>query len=207
MVPMKIYTKVGDGGKTFLFGGKKVWKDHPRVMAYGDVDELNSLLGWALSLTEDEEIMKILTRLQNELFVLGADLATPRSARVSKRVPRVGPRHVAALEKAIDRVSAKLPRLTHFILPGGGALGVALHIARAVCRRAERALVPIVGSDKTVRSAQIYMNRLSDFLFVLARHANRKANAPETPWAPGIKQENFSVRKQKVAISLLANPK
>jgi cob(I)alamin adenosyltransferase len=185
---MKIYTKVGDGGKTLLFGGEKVWKDHPRVMAYGDVDELNSLLGWAICLTADGEILKILTRLQNELFVLGADLATPRSARLAKRVPRVGPRHIQALEKAIDRVSAGLPPLTHFILPGGDALGAALHIARAVCRRAERALVPIVGSDKTVRSAQIYMNRLSDFLFVLARHANRKANVPETPWVPEVRR-------------------
>jgi cob(I)alamin adenosyltransferase len=96
---MKIYTKVGDGGKTLLFGGEKVWKDHPRVMAYGDVDELNSLLGWAICLTADGEILKILTRLQNELFVLGADLATPRSARLAKRVPRVGPRHIRALEK------------------------------------------------------------------------------------------------------------
>ncbi|MBP9128061.1 MAG: cob(I)yrinic acid a,c-diamide adenosyltransferase [Elusimicrobia bacterium] len=196
---MKIYTKVGDGGDTYLFGGEKVRKDHPRVMAYGDVDELNSLLGWAASFTEDEEFRKVLSRLQNELFVLGADLATPRTARLSKRVPRIGPCHVVELEKGIDRLSAELPRLTHFILPGGSVVGSALHLARAVCRRAERALAPMVGSDKTVRPAQIYMNRLSDFLFVLARHANLKSTVSETPWIPGFKREpsKSRLRNQK----------
>ncbi|MBK8871006.1 MAG: cob(I)yrinic acid a,c-diamide adenosyltransferase [Elusimicrobia bacterium] len=196
---MKIYTKVGDGGDTYLFGGEKVRKDHPRVMAYGDVDELNSLLGWAASFTEDEEFRKVLSRLQNELFVLGADLATPRTARLSKRVPRIGPCHVVELEKGIDHLSAELPRLTHFILPGGSVLGSALHLARAVCRRAERALAPMVGSDKTVCPAQIYMNRLSDFLFVLARHANLKSTVSETPWIPGFKREpsKSRLRNQK----------
>lgn len=179
---MKIYTKVGDGGNTFLFGGKKVRKDHPRVMAYGDVDELNSVLGWAAGLTQEREFLSTLLRLQKELFVLGADLASPKNDRAARSVPRITSRHITALEKTIDRVSAKLPPLTHFVLPGGSPLGASLHLARAVCRRAERALAPLVGDDNTVRSAQVYMNRLSDLLFVLARYANTKAGVTETLW-------------------------
>lgn len=185
---MKIYTKVGDGGSTFLFGGEKVRKDHPRVTAYGEVDELNSLVGWAACLTKDAECVAVLSRLQNDLFVLGSDLATPRTARISKNVPRIEPRHVSELEKTIDRLSKKLPRLTRFILPGGSPAGAALHVARAVCRRSERALVPLVKIDKSVLPAQIYMNRLSDLLFVLARYVNRKANVPETPWVPEVRR-------------------
>jgi cob(I)alamin adenosyltransferase len=179
---MKIYTKVGDGGDTYLFGGGKVRKDHPRVNAYGDVDELNSVLGWAASLTQDSETLGALDLVQKELFVLGADLATPLDARPPKSVPRIGAKEIARLERAIDKISKHLPALTHFILPGGSSLGAALHLARAVCRRAERVLVPLMGSDKSIRDAQIYMNRLSDYLFVLARRANQKAGVKETLW-------------------------
>ena len=179
---MKIYTKVGDGGDTYLFGGGKVRKDHPRVNAYGDVDELNSVLGWAASLTQDSEVIGALELVQKELFVLGADLATPPDARPPKSVPRIGAKEIARLERAIDTLSKHLPALTHFILPGGSSLGAALHFARAVCRRAERVLVPLLGSDKSIRDAQIYMNRLSDYLFVLGRRANQKAGVQETLW-------------------------
>lgn len=181
---MKIYTKVGDGGDTYLFGGGKVRKDHPRVNAYGDVDELNSVLGWAASLTQDSEILETLELIQKELFVLGADLATPPDARPPKAVPRIGSKEIARLEKIIDKISKQLPALTHFILPGGSSLGAALHLARAVCRRAERVLIPLMGSDKSIQDAQIYMNRLSDFLFILARRANQKAGGKETLWRP-----------------------
>ena len=181
---MKIYTKVGDGGDTYLFGGGKVRKDHPRVNAYGDVDELNSVLGWAASLTQDSEIRGALEFVQKELFVLGADLATPPDARPPKAVPRIGAKEIARLEKAIDKISKRLPALTHFILPGGSSLGSALHLARAVCRRAERVLVPLMESDQSIRNTQIYINRLSDFLFVLARRANQKAGGKETLWRP-----------------------
>ncbi len=181
---MKIYTKVGDGGDTYLFGGGKVRKDHPRVNAYGDVDELNSVLGWAASLTQDVEIREALDSVQKELFVLGADLATPPDARPPKAVPRIGAKEIARLEKAIDNISKELTPLTHFILPGGSSLGAALHLARAVCRRSERVLVPLMESDKSIFDAQIYINRLSDFLFVLARRANQKAGIPETLWRP-----------------------
>ena len=124
---MKIYTKVGDGGDTYLFGGGKVRKDHPRVNAYGDVDELNSVLGWAASLTQDLEIREVLESVQKELFVLGADLATPPDARPPKAVSRIGAKEISRLEKAIDKISKKLSPLTHFILPGGSSLGAALH--------------------------------------------------------------------------------
>lgn len=181
---MKIYTKVGDGGDTYLFGGGKVRKDNPRVNAYGDVDELNSVLGLAASLTQDSEIRRSIETVQKELFVLGAELATPPDARPPKAVPRIGAKEIAQLEKAIDAISVGLPALTHFILPGGSALGAALHLARTVCRRVERALVPLMASDESIRDAQIYINRLSDFLFVLARRANQKAGVQETLWRP-----------------------
>jgi cob(I)alamin adenosyltransferase len=181
---MKIYTKVGDGGFTFLFGGGKVRKDHLRVNTYGDVDELNSVLGWAACLSQDAEIKGALELVQNELFVLGADLATPPDARPPKAVPRIGGKEITRLEKAIDKISKKLPALTHFILPGGSTVGAALHLARAVCRRSERGLVPLMATDTSIRDAQIYMNRLSDFLFVLARRANQKAGGKEIIWKP-----------------------
>ncbi|MBK8574808.1 MAG: cob(I)yrinic acid a,c-diamide adenosyltransferase [Elusimicrobia bacterium] len=181
---MKIYTKVGDGGDTFLFGGGKVRKDHPRVNAYGDIDELNSVLGWAAALAQDPEIQDAIGFIQKELFILGADLATPPEARPPKEVPRIGASQITRLEKRIDALSRDLPPLTHFILPGGSALGAALHLARAVCRRSERVLVPLMGSDKSVRDAQIYINRLSDYLFVLARWTNQKAGVQDTLWLP-----------------------
>jgi cob(I)alamin adenosyltransferase len=181
---MKIYTKVGDGGDTYLFGGDKVRKDHPRVMAYGEVDELNSVLGWAASLAQDPELSDLIEIVQNDLFVLGADLATPSHTRSPKPVPRIGPPEIARLEQAIDAISKSLPALTHFVLPGGSALGAALHVARSVCRRAERALLPLMGSEKSIQEAQIYLNRLSDFLFILARQANQKSGEKETMWQP-----------------------
>jgi cob(I)alamin adenosyltransferase len=181
---MKIYTKVGDGGDTYLFGGGKVRKSHPRVMAYGDVDELNSVLGWAGSLTKDRAILAAIDVVQNELFILGADLATPPGAHAPKAVPRIEPGHIERLEKAIDALTDILPPLKHFILPGGSSLGAALHLARAVCRRAERSLVPVLHRDRSLRHSQIYMNRLSDYLFVLARWSNHRSGRKERIWTP-----------------------
>lgn len=181
---MKIYTKVGDGGDTYLFGGDKVRKDDPRVNAYGEVDELNSVLGWAASLAQDSEMQDLIEPVQKELFVLGADLATPPRARPPKAVLRIGENEITRLEKAIDALSTQLPPLTRFILPGGSPAGAVLHLARAVCRRTERSFLPLMASDNTLRDAQIYINRLSDFLFVLARYANQKAKKEETLWQP-----------------------
>jgi cob(I)alamin adenosyltransferase len=181
---MKIYTKVGDGGDTYLFGGGKVRKDHPRVNAYGDVDELNSVLGMAVSVAQSSDMRDAIVAVQRELFILGADLATPPDARPPKAVPRIGAEHIARLEREIDVLSQDLPALTHFILPGGSALGSVLHMARAVCRRSERVLVPLMGSDQSIKDAQIYINRLSDYLFVLARATNQRAGVQETLWSP-----------------------
>lgn len=184
---MKIYTKVGDGGNTFLFGGKKVAKNDPRVESYGDVDELNSFLGWAKTQIKAPEIVEKLETVQKELFVLGADLASPAGTKFSRKTPRIGKKHVARLEKEIDILEMALPPLRTFILPGGHPGGAALHLARSVCRRAERACIPLLKAGSVSLEAQIYLNRLSDYLFVLARAVNHQERWPETPWLPGNK--------------------
>ncbi len=184
---MKIYTKSGDDGTTGLFGGDRVAKDSPRIEAYGEVDELNTIIGIALSEADPpERIASILTRIQGELFVLGADLATPeRKERKNISIPRVTNREVACLEEEIDEIVENLPELRHFILPGGSALGARLHFARTVCRRAERRLVHLYNVEPSIGLHPLhYVNRLSDHLFVLARLANSMAGVEETPWIP-----------------------
>jgi cob(I)alamin adenosyltransferase len=178
---MKIYTRTGDTGETSLFGGKRVVKDDPRVHAYGEVDELNAHLGFARVSATDAEIDAELVRLQRDLFALGAQLADP-GGRVGDRSAKaqLGDDDVARLEQLIDRMEAGLPPLGNFILAGGSACGAALHVARAVCRRAERAIVAL---DPAVDPVLLrYVNRLSDLLFVLARTANQRAGASETMW-------------------------
>ena len=177
---MKIYTKTGDGGETSLYGGQRVSKDVIRVETYGTVDECNAVLGQATVLTEDSEARAVLTRIQGELFEVGADLATPLER--GETVPRVRPEETARLEAEIDRFEEELEPLRHFILPGGSAGGAALHQARAVCRRAERHLVTLEANEAINPEVGRYLNRLSDHLFVLARLVNHRAGAPETIW-------------------------
>ncbi|ARA92877.1 MAG: cob(I)yrinic acid a,c-diamide adenosyltransferase [Bacteroidetes bacterium] len=183
---MKIYTRTGDTGSTALFGGGRVSKDHPRIRAYGTVDEANSVLGLARSHLQAQPgadlAEPILGRLQEELFVLGADLATPLDA--GPTVPRIDPRHVLRLEEDIDRLEADLPPLKHFILPGGTPAAATLHVARTVCRRAERHVVEAMADEPLNEQGLIYLNRLSDLLFVLARWVNRRAGVSESTWAP-----------------------
>ncbi len=183
---MKIYTKTGDGGETGLFGGGRVPKDHRRVAAYGEVDELNATIGLALALEPRTYCRELLEQVQRDLFTIGAELATPDPAKLEKalRGPPVGPEQVVALERAIDRYEAEVPPLKQFILPGGVPKAAALHFARTVCRRAERAVVRLYREQKTggLSSVIPYLNRLSDLLFVLARVANHAAGAPEIPW-------------------------
>ncbi|MBI3911510.1 MAG: cob(I)yrinic acid a,c-diamide adenosyltransferase [Armatimonadetes bacterium] len=184
---MRIYTRTGDRGETGLFGGRRVPKDHPRVAAGGDVDELNAHLGLALSHEAFGDLREILIRLQENLLILGADLATPPEAgeRVGqKRVPRVTADMVAYLEDLIDRQEANLSALTHFILPGGVTAGACLHLARAACRRAERSVVTLAHAETVNEQALAYLNRLSDLLFVLARAANQHTGQAERPWIP-----------------------
>jgi cob(I)alamin adenosyltransferase len=179
---MKIYTKKGDSGKTSLFGGKRVLKSSLRIDAYGTVDELNSILGLALSYSPDSRTADLLNELQNQLFVLGADLATP--ADVKKQIRRITVRDIEKLENYIDELDELLPPLKNFILPGGSSCGAAIHLARTVCRRAERSAVACRESDEKPVTDEtiIYLNRLSDLLFVLARFANQQGGREETVW-------------------------
>lgn len=175
----KIYTKTGDRGETGLIGGKRVRKDHPRIDAYGEVDELNAMIGLIRSSSPAVEIDRRLEKIQNDLFEIGAVLAASgKGRRVGGEVSAAD---IAFLEETIDTMEAELPPLKNFILPGGGG-GARLHLARTFCRRAERRIVALSkkeGVDKTVLA---YMNRLSDFLFVLARWINAKEGVPEKRW-------------------------
>ncbi len=180
---MKIYTKTGDKGDTSLFGGQRVPKDALRIEAYGTVDELNSLLGIVRADNKHQEIDEVLDRVQSELFELGADLATPRSV-TTKHVKRIEPRTSLHLEKTIDQLEGHLKPLRTFILPGGSPVAARLHFARTVCRRAERVAVRLSRNEDIGDGIMIYLNRLSDLLFVLARYANHEADVPETKWKP-----------------------
>jgi len=186
---MKIYTRTGDAGQTGLFGGDRLSKDAPRVAAYGDVDELNCALGAALAVFPKEEklapLKGALARVQEELFVVGALLATLPGKLGQLKPPFSSglPEDSAArLETEIDSWTAELPEMKHFILPGGGPLGAALHLARAACRRAERSAVTLSREEPLPDGVLVYLNRLSDHLFVAARWANAKEGRPETPW-------------------------
>ncbi|WP_309714928.1 cob(I)yrinic acid a,c-diamide adenosyltransferase [Armatimonas sp.] len=176
---MKLYTRTGDSGKTGLYGGERVRKDSLRVAAYGCVDEANAALGVAATLGETLRLQK----LQAELFVVGGDLATPLSEGDS-RVPRISPEETAWLEREIDLLEAELEPLRSFILPGGVPLAAALHLARTVVRRTERAVVTLYEAepDQTNPETICYLNRLSDFLFSLARFANQSAGQPDILW-------------------------
>jgi len=181
----RIYTRRGDDGTTGLFGGPRVRKDDLRVAAYGEVDELNSSLGVAreeLLAPAQQDILAIVDALQSELFTLGAELATPDAAQAPREVPRIRAEMVARMERDIDRLTAELPEMRQFILPGGSRAGAALHLCRTVCRRAERKVVQLARSETVSGDALAYLNRLSDLLFVLARAANLRAQGREIPW-------------------------
>lgn len=185
----RIYTKTGDKGDTGLFGGGRVRKDDARVEAYGTVDELNALLGVAAASTGDAQIRGWLSRLQAELFVLGAELATPDPTHVKKQVIPLDEATISGWEEVIDQVEAELPALTRFILPGGDPAAAHLHLARTVCRRAERRLLSFA-ADADLRPVCIaYLNRLSDLLFVLARLVNHRKGADEPIWEAPLRTE------------------
>lgn len=179
---MKIYTKTGDKGETGLFDGTRVSKADPRVEAYGGVDELNAWLGLVRATGPGKDMDELLTRIQRDLFALGSLLADPRH-KISSRVDKVtlGPDDVTRMEKAIDAFELEVPPLRRFILAGGSSAGALLHLARTVCRRAERAMVAL-GPGEVPEIAVQYINRLSDLLFVMARVVNHRAGVPETEW-------------------------
>lgn len=183
---MKIYTKTGDRGDTGLFGGGRVSKDHPRVEAYGEVDELNAALGLARSIELMPRIDEVLAPIQRDLFAIGALLATPDREKMRQHLEkaRIDELRIQELEQAIDDAERELEPLTAFIMPGGTPKAAALHVARTVCRRAERRVVHLQHDDQVPLPALtvIYLNRLSDLLFTLSRLANKRAGAGEVTW-------------------------
>jgi len=181
---MKIYTRTGDDGGTALFGGGRVRKHDVRVDAYGNVDELNSVLGWALTQLQDESIRLRLSQVQHDLFAIGSDLATPpaRENRVRPDTPIIPLERVVSMERWIDESDDELPMLRAFILPGGSAGAAALHMARTVCRRAERSAVQLAERDSVSPDVLTYLNRLSDVLFTFARLENHRADRADVEW-------------------------
>jgi cob(I)alamin adenosyltransferase len=179
--PMKIYTRTGDDGTTGLIGGDRVRKSDRRIECYGTVDEVNAALGWA-AVVADGELLESLRQVQNDLFVIGSHLATPSEGNWQISLPPLEDSMVHRLEMQIDTAESELPPLREFILPGGSELAARLHVARTVCRRAERLLVDFA-LDRPVPSMILtYMNRLSDWLFVQARAANQHAGIADIPW-------------------------
>lgn len=176
---MKLYTKTGDDGTTGLIGADRVWKHDPRVAMYGDVDETNAAIGWVLADCRFVDVADPLRSIQNDLFVLGTELATPdgETPRLS-----VSQADIDRLEGCIDRASSAVAPLKHFVLPGGSELAARLHVARTVCRRAERAVAAMFAAGQVRREALIYLNRLSDLLFAYARLANSHAGVADVPW-------------------------
>ena len=181
---MKIYTRTGDRGETGLFGGGRVSKTHPRVEAYGDVDELNATLGLARAIETMPRVDEVIVPVQRDLFAIGALLATPDREKMKSHLEkaRIDERRVAELETAIDDCDRELDALKSFVLPGGTPKAAALHVARTVCRRAERRVIALNDSEEIPGIVVIYLNRLSDLLFTLARVANRRAGAGEVTW-------------------------
>ncbi|MFZ1863723.1 MAG: cob(I)yrinic acid a,c-diamide adenosyltransferase [Polyangiales bacterium] len=179
---MKIYTKTGDAGETGLFGGSRVSKASLRVDAYGQVDELNSAIGWARVEVSDSGIDALLNRIQNELFEVGAELGSTTERKQKSAIPRIEESQVQALERAIDQYEQGPPPLTTFVLPGGSESAARFHLARCICRRAERSLVALSTQEELRGELFRYLNRLSDLLFVLARYGNHQAGVGDIPW-------------------------
>lgn len=178
----RIYTKTGDEGDTALFGGRRVAKSHLRVDAYGTVDELNSYVGWLRDSVLEEEIKQLLTQVQHRLFTVGAALASDPEKHPP--IPDLLPEDIALLEKEIDRMDAHLPPLKHFILPGGHTTVSVCHVCRTVCRRAERLVVALHQTDPVEPLVLQYLNRLSDYFFMLARQLGHDLGAEEVIWNP-----------------------
>ena len=181
----RIYTKTGDEGTTGLGGGQRVPKDSTRVATYGTVDELNSQIGVALATGTCDRLITELSLIQNELFDLGADLATPATSQARHPVPTVEPRHIEKLEHLIDEFNEVVGPLTNFLLPGGSPGAAQLHVARTICRRAEREATTLAREETIGATVLPYLNRLSDALFVMARYENHERGVTEPLWRPG----------------------
>jgi cob(I)alamin adenosyltransferase len=180
---MKIYTKTGDTGLTSLIGGTRVPKHHLRIESYGTVDELNACIGLILAQRPAPGTEKVLLKIQDRLFVIGALLAAD-PGRSRMKLPRLAANDITLLEQEIDAMTATLPELRHFVLPGGSPAGAACHLARCVCRRAERVVVHLAGESEVDERIVVYLNRLSDYLFTLSRKLNAGSGAAEHSWIP-----------------------
>jgi cob(I)alamin adenosyltransferase len=178
---MKIYTRTGDSGTTGLIGGTRISKSDPRLDCYGTIDELNAAIGLCAACTETPSLIT-LHRVQNELFIIGSHLATPPESPHAVTLPALDESSISRLEMEIDAADAQLPPLRQFILPGGSESAARLHLARTICRRAERLLVDFAGQRPIAPIILTYLNRLSDWLFVQARLANHLAGQPDIPW-------------------------
>jgi cob(I)alamin adenosyltransferase len=181
---MKIYTRTGDGGETGLFGGGRVPKDHPRVAAYGDVDELSSVIGLVRATPPADFFDQLFAAVQRDLFAIGGHLATPDPEKVARALAKadLSEARVAALERVVDAADEELPALTAFVLPAGTPKAAALHLARTVCRRAERSVIHLGHEAEIPALFVVYLNRLSDTLFTLARLANHRAGTGDVTW-------------------------
>jgi len=178
----KVYTRTGDDGTTGLGTRRRVPKDSPRIEAYGTVDELNSHIGAAMATGLDPILQGELARIQNDLFHLGSDLCVPEEDKARFKVPQIEQRHVDALEQLMDHLSTKLAPLENFVLPGGSSGAAHLHVARTVCRRAERLVIALSRKEAVGPFAIKYLNRLSDALFVMARYENKQRGTPDVTW-------------------------
>ena len=176
---MKIYTKTGDDGKTSLFDNSRVWKSHERIVSYGAIDELNSAVGIAISMDLDHQLKEILVRIQNELFIVGSDLANPNMSDTKIRTTE---NMTLCLENDIDTFESELSELTNFILPGGTLMSSILHLSRTISRRAETHVIALSQKEEINKIAIVYLNRLSDLLFVLARVLNKRKNIDDIVW-------------------------
>jgi len=203
MSAMKLYTRTGDDGTTGLFGGGRVSKDHPRVEAYGTVDELNAAIGLAAACVADVQrsktttggmanlatlLLQIFSELQSRLFDIGADLATPEGSKQEAKILRISEEHVAEAEKWIDEIDGGNAPMKSFVLPGGSELAARLHVARTVCRRAERLMIHLNHSEPVSPGAIVYVNRVSDLLFAMARRVNKELGVSDVPWVPAKKR-------------------
>ena len=189
---MKLYTRTGDDGTTGLFSGTRVSKDHPRIEAYGTVDEFNAVIGLAMAVCRrdvpfESRLLEIFAQVQSRLFDIGADLATPEGAANSSKIIRIEEHHVAEVEGWIDEIDSENPPLRSFVMPSGCELAARLHLARTVCRRAERLMVSLGQLEPVGAGPLRYMNRMSDLLFAMARRANHFAGVGDVPWVPARK--------------------
>lgn len=189
---MKLYTGTGDDGTTGLFGGQRVSKDHPRVEAYGTVDELNAAIGLAAAACDPtvalhKQLLDMFAAMQSRLFDLGADLATPPGSKHEDKIARIEEAEVRVAEQWIDEIDGGNVAMTSFVMPGGSELAARLHLARTICRRAERRMIHVIhaeGRDSIGEATVTYMNRIGDLLFAMARRANRQAGIDDVPWIP-----------------------